>query len=177
VSLTAPFRGVGHWAMSTRASVYLRRAGIRVRRPGSHTFRHSCVQRLVEADMPFKQIATTWVIAPMPRPSLRQGRPHKLRPYARRRGGRAMSRPSGSDSRAFSPIRSRGTWPPSDRWDAALTPRTVLCDSLIVPRRSGVQRIGDVTSGRLEAFLASRRAVRASYNDLLGVVRRSWSGW
>jgi integrase/recombinase XerD len=56
VSLTAPFRGVGHWAMSTRASVYLRRAGIRVRRPGSHTFRHSCVQRLVEADMPFKQI-------------------------------------------------------------------------------------------------------------------------
>ena len=24
--------------------------------PGSHTFRHSCVQRLVEADVPFKQI-------------------------------------------------------------------------------------------------------------------------
>ncbi len=56
VSLAAPFRGVGHWAISGRASVYLRRAGIRVRRPGSHTFRHSCVQRLVEADMPFKQI-------------------------------------------------------------------------------------------------------------------------
>lgn len=56
ISLTAPFRGVGHWAMSTRASVHLRRAGIKVRRPGSHTFRHSCVQRLVEADMPFKQI-------------------------------------------------------------------------------------------------------------------------
>jgi integrase/recombinase XerD len=56
ISLTAPFRGVGHWAMSDRASVYLRRAGIKVRRPGSHTFRHSCVQRLVEADMPFKQI-------------------------------------------------------------------------------------------------------------------------
>ena len=56
ISLTAPFRGVGHWAMSARASVYLRRAGIKVRRPGSHTFRHSCVQRLVEADIPFKQI-------------------------------------------------------------------------------------------------------------------------
>jgi site-specific recombinase XerD len=56
ISLTAPFRGVGHWAMSERASVYLRRAGIKVRRAGSHTFRHSCVQRLVEADMPFKQI-------------------------------------------------------------------------------------------------------------------------
>jgi integrase/recombinase XerD len=56
VSLSAPFRGVGHWAISGRASVHLQRAGIRVRRPGSHTFRHSCVQRLVEADMPFKQI-------------------------------------------------------------------------------------------------------------------------
>ena len=56
VSLTAPFRGVGHNAISGQAGVYLRRAGIQVRRPGSHTFRHSCVQRLVEADMPFKQI-------------------------------------------------------------------------------------------------------------------------
>jgi integrase/recombinase XerD len=56
VSVTAPFRGVGHWAISGRASLYLRRAGIQVRRPGSHTFRHSCVQRLVEADVPFKQI-------------------------------------------------------------------------------------------------------------------------
>lgn len=56
VSLTAPYRGVGHWAVSRRASFYLRRADIQVRRPGSHTFRHSCVQRLVEADVPFKQI-------------------------------------------------------------------------------------------------------------------------
>jgi len=37
----------------------------------------------------------------------------------------------------------------------------------------GVQRIGDVTSACLEAFLASRRrASGTSYNDLLGVVRR-----
>jgi site-specific recombinase XerD len=56
VSLAAPFRGIGHWAISGRASVYLQRAGIQVRRPGSHTFRHSCVQRLVDADLPFKQI-------------------------------------------------------------------------------------------------------------------------
>ncbi len=56
ISLTAPFHGIGHWAVASRASLYLRRAGIQVRRPGSHTFRHSCVQRLVEADMPFKQI-------------------------------------------------------------------------------------------------------------------------
>jgi len=56
ISLTAPFRPIGHWAVSGRAGHYLRRAGITVRRPGSHTFRHSCVQRLVEADVPFKQI-------------------------------------------------------------------------------------------------------------------------
>jgi site-specific recombinase XerD len=56
ISLAAPYRGIGNWAISGRASLYLRRAGIQVRRPGSHTFRHSCVQRLVEADVPFKQI-------------------------------------------------------------------------------------------------------------------------
>jgi site-specific recombinase XerD len=56
VTLVAPYRPIGHWAVSGRASHYLRRAGIKVRRPGSHTFRHSCVQRLVEADVPFKQI-------------------------------------------------------------------------------------------------------------------------
>jgi site-specific recombinase XerD len=57
VSLTAPFHGLGHWAVSGRASTHLRRASINVRRPGSHTFRHSCVQRLVDADVPFKQIS------------------------------------------------------------------------------------------------------------------------
>jgi site-specific recombinase XerD len=37
----------------------------------------------------------------------------------------------------------------------------------------GAQCIGDITSARLEAFLASRRrASGTSYNDLLGVVRR-----
>jgi integrase/recombinase XerD len=56
IRLAAPFHGLAHWTVASRASVYLQRAGIQVRRPGSHTFRHSCVQRLVEADLPFKQI-------------------------------------------------------------------------------------------------------------------------
>ena len=43
-------------AVSNRATHYLRKAGIRVRRPGSHTLRHSCVQRLVDAQFPFKTI-------------------------------------------------------------------------------------------------------------------------
>jgi integrase len=34
----------------------LRKAGIKVARPGSHTFRHTCIQRLVDADFPLKTI-------------------------------------------------------------------------------------------------------------------------
>jgi integrase/recombinase XerD len=45
-----------HFDISGLAGKYLRRAGIQVPRPGSHTFRHSCVQRLVDADVPFKMI-------------------------------------------------------------------------------------------------------------------------
>lgn len=43
-------------AVSSRASHYLHRAGIAVPRAGSHTLRHTCVQRLVEAEFPFKVI-------------------------------------------------------------------------------------------------------------------------
>jgi site-specific recombinase XerD len=43
-------------ALSNRATHYLRKAGIQVRRPGSHTLRHTCVQRLVDADFSFKVI-------------------------------------------------------------------------------------------------------------------------
>ena len=43
-------------AVSSRASHYLHRAGIAVPRAGSHTLRHTCVQRLVDADFPFKVI-------------------------------------------------------------------------------------------------------------------------
>jgi len=43
-------------AISGRVAYYMRRAGIHVRRAGSHTLRHTCVQRLVDADFPFKVI-------------------------------------------------------------------------------------------------------------------------
>ncbi len=39
-----------------RAKHYLRKAGINVSRPGSHTLRHACVQRLVDAGLSFKTI-------------------------------------------------------------------------------------------------------------------------
>jgi len=35
---------------------HLRRAGVDIPRAGSHSLRHSCAQRLVEADVPFKVI-------------------------------------------------------------------------------------------------------------------------
>jgi integrase len=47
--LTAP-------VVSARAAHYLRRVGVKVPRPGSHTLRHTCVQRLVEAHFSLKAI-------------------------------------------------------------------------------------------------------------------------
>lgn len=42
--------------VSGRASHYLKRAGVLVARPGSHTLRHTCVQRLLDANIPLKTI-------------------------------------------------------------------------------------------------------------------------
>jgi site-specific recombinase XerD len=52
----SPFTPLGSYSISARAEVYLHAAGIEVPRPGSHTFRHTCMQHLVEADVPFKVI-------------------------------------------------------------------------------------------------------------------------
>ena len=43
-------------AIAARAGHYLKKAGIKVRRPGSHTLRHTCVQRLVDSDFSLKHI-------------------------------------------------------------------------------------------------------------------------
>jgi site-specific recombinase XerD len=43
-------------AVALRAKHYLRKAGIKVPRPGSHTLRHTCVQRLVDARQSLKTI-------------------------------------------------------------------------------------------------------------------------
>lgn len=56
VTSKMPYAPISHWCASQRATHYLRAAGIEVYRPGSHTFRHSCVQRLVDRDIPFKVI-------------------------------------------------------------------------------------------------------------------------
>lgn len=52
----APHTPISWQAVSLRAKHYLRKTGIKVPRPGSHTLRHTCVQRLVDAHLPFKTI-------------------------------------------------------------------------------------------------------------------------
>ena len=52
----APYVPVTHVAVAARVAHYLHKAGIVVSRPGSHTLRHSCVQRLVDAGWPLKHI-------------------------------------------------------------------------------------------------------------------------
>jgi site-specific recombinase XerD len=52
----APAEPFSPAAVSSRARHYILKAGIEVPRPGSHTLRHTCVQRLVDADFALKTI-------------------------------------------------------------------------------------------------------------------------
>ena len=52
----APRQPLTAAGISCRTNRYLRKAGLEVARPGSHTLRHTCVQRLVDADFSFKTI-------------------------------------------------------------------------------------------------------------------------
>lgn len=55
-SARAPRRPITYCVVSKRAGSYLRKIGAVVPRPGSHTLRHGCVQRLVDAQFPLKTI-------------------------------------------------------------------------------------------------------------------------
>ncbi len=52
----APYTPLSRVAVSLRAKWYFQRAGINVPRPGSHTLRHTCVQRLVDSGFSLKTI-------------------------------------------------------------------------------------------------------------------------
>lgn len=52
----APIVPIGPSAVVSRAAYYIGKAGITVPRPGAHTLRHSCVQRLVDAHFSLKHI-------------------------------------------------------------------------------------------------------------------------
>lgn len=52
----APWHPMTADGVSGRASYYLHKGGVAVSRPGSHTLRHTCVQRLIDAHFPLKTI-------------------------------------------------------------------------------------------------------------------------
>lgn len=43
--------------LANRVRKYLAKAGVRIEKPGTHSFRYSCAQRLFEVGMPLKTIA------------------------------------------------------------------------------------------------------------------------
>jgi integrase/recombinase XerD len=52
----APRTPISNGAISATAALYLHKAGVQVRRAGAHTLRHTCVQRLIDAECPLKTI-------------------------------------------------------------------------------------------------------------------------
>jgi integrase/recombinase XerD len=52
----APRQPIGKGAISSTVALYLRKAGVQVHRPGAHTLRHTCVQRLIDNEFPLKTI-------------------------------------------------------------------------------------------------------------------------
>lgn len=52
----APRVPISAAAVSSSVALYLHKAGIQVHRPGAHTLRHTCVQRLIDAEFSLKTI-------------------------------------------------------------------------------------------------------------------------
>ena len=53
----APRVPISNSAVSSCVASYLHKAGIEVHRAGSNTLRHTCVQRLIDAEFPLKTVA------------------------------------------------------------------------------------------------------------------------
>jgi integrase/recombinase XerD len=54
--VVAPQGPLGAGGVSASVALYLQKAGIKVHRAGSHTLRHTCVQRLIDAEFSLKTI-------------------------------------------------------------------------------------------------------------------------
>jgi integrase len=54
----APYRPLAYtWALGDKVRQYMRLAGIKINRPGTHTFRYSCAQSLLKNSTPMKVIS------------------------------------------------------------------------------------------------------------------------
>ena len=56
IRVIAPQGPIGNGGVASSVALYLQKAGIKVHRGGSHTLRHTCVQRLIDAEFPLKTI-------------------------------------------------------------------------------------------------------------------------
>ena len=56
LSCQAPLRPMTESMVSSRVGSYLRKTGLAVHRPGSHTLRHTCAARLIDKGFPLKEI-------------------------------------------------------------------------------------------------------------------------
>jgi len=52
----APRTPISNGTISAAVALYLHKAGVQVHRAGAHTLRHTCVQRLIDAEFPLKTI-------------------------------------------------------------------------------------------------------------------------
>ena len=52
----APPTPIRNSAISATVALYLGKAGVQIHRAGAHTLRHTCVQRLIDAEFPLKTI-------------------------------------------------------------------------------------------------------------------------
>jgi len=58
LSVKAPYRPLVYtWSLGDKIRQYMRKAGVNVPRPGTHTFRYSCAQSLLIKDTPLKIIS------------------------------------------------------------------------------------------------------------------------
>ena len=90
----APLVPISSAAVSARAAYYLRKTGIAIPRPGAHTLRHSCIQRLVNANFSLKHIGD-YVGHRNDLDPIRQGGYQALREVAQG-DGEASQNPAGS---------------------------------------------------------------------------------
>jgi site-specific recombinase XerD len=56
LTMQAPFAPLARGSLRTRVLEYFARSGVRVPRPGTHSFRYSCAQRLFDQGMPLKSV-------------------------------------------------------------------------------------------------------------------------
>lgn len=58
LSVKAPYRPLAYtWALGDKIRQYMKMAGVKVTRPGTHTFRYSCAQLLLKQGIPLKVIS------------------------------------------------------------------------------------------------------------------------